>query len=143
MAVFERKGPLPDGHPLKGGLVIFGAKRPKPVEKESTEENRKENMDMSTTGQKMVKGNRSSVRELPADDPIYTHGFAVGEMRSMCFSKNTVGKTSPDSNEKLEQPDKSATQSRPAEKEEWDEFEFNEKHLTAALKKHKPQPQSD
>jgi len=38
MPVFKRKGPLPDGHPLKGGLVIFGAKRPKPIEIEKTEE---------------------------------------------------------------------------------------------------------
>lgn len=30
--------PLPDGHPLKGGLIIFGAKRPASSLKPSTSE---------------------------------------------------------------------------------------------------------
>lgn len=30
--------PLPDGHPLKGGLIIFGAKRPASSVKPSTSE---------------------------------------------------------------------------------------------------------
>lgn len=39
MPVIEEKGPLPDDHPFKGGCIIFGMKRPKPVEESSTKEN--------------------------------------------------------------------------------------------------------
>ena len=31
--ITRRKGPLPDNHPLKGGLIIFGDPRPKRTEK--------------------------------------------------------------------------------------------------------------
>ena len=39
MPVIEEKGPLPDGHPFKGGCIIFGIRRPKPMEKSLTKEN--------------------------------------------------------------------------------------------------------
>ena len=39
MPVIEEKGPLPDDHPFKGTHIIFGMKRPKPVEKGSAKEN--------------------------------------------------------------------------------------------------------
>lgn len=41
----------------------------------------REDVALSTTGQQTPKA-RLSARELPADDPIYTRGFAVGVMRS-------------------------------------------------------------
>ena len=39
MPVIKEKGPLPDDHPFKGTCIIFGMKRPKPVEESSTKEN--------------------------------------------------------------------------------------------------------
>lgn len=39
MPLIIDKGPLPDDHPFKGTCIIFGMKRPKPVEKSSTKEN--------------------------------------------------------------------------------------------------------
>lgn len=33
MPVIKEKGPLPDDHPFKGTCIIFGIKKPKPVEK--------------------------------------------------------------------------------------------------------------
>ena len=39
MPVIKEKGPLPDDHPFKGGCIIFGIQRPKPVEESSTKEN--------------------------------------------------------------------------------------------------------
>lgn len=47
-----------------------------------------------------------SVREASPNDPIYTRGFAIGEMRSRPSSKNTEEKTpqpqaSPDSKSTL------------------------------------------
>ncbi len=38
MPLIKGKG-LPDGHPFKGTCIIFGFKRPKPVEESSTKEN--------------------------------------------------------------------------------------------------------
>jgi len=39
MPVIKETGPLPDDHPFKGTHIIFGIKRPKPVEESSTKEN--------------------------------------------------------------------------------------------------------
>lgn len=50
MPVGKRKGPLPDGHPLKGGLIIVGMKKPVPLERQSTEgQPAKEEMQSDTT----------------------------------------------------------------------------------------------
>ena len=39
MPVIKEKGPLPDDHPFKGTHIIFGIRRPKPMEKSLTKEN--------------------------------------------------------------------------------------------------------
>ncbi|NCC06104.1 MAG: hypothetical protein EOM37_19160 [Proteobacteria bacterium] len=52
---------------------------------------------MFKIGPKTRKGAGSSMPELSADDPIYTRGFAVGEMRSRPSSSDTAATTSPES----------------------------------------------
>lgn len=39
MPVIKETGPLPDDHPFQGTHIIFGVKRPKPVEKSLTKGN--------------------------------------------------------------------------------------------------------
>lgn len=73
MPVGKRKGPLPDGHPLKGGLIIVGMKKPVPLERQSTEgQPAKEEMQSDTTNtntdqQKKSGGEYGSVQNW-ADD---------------------------------------------------------------------------
>ena len=54
-----------------------------------TQSDGKENMAMFKITPKGKKPTNYSIPEASADDPIYTRGFAIGEMRSRPFSKVT------------------------------------------------------
>lgn len=51
-----------------------------------------------TIGPKTRKGAGSSMKELPADHPVYTRGYAVGEINSKNFSGSTAEKNSQEKN---------------------------------------------
>jgi len=72
--------------------------------------------------------------ETPADDPFYTRGFSIGEMRLTGSSKNTAGTTSPQSK------NSSSKQKGSSTKQGWteDEFKTGEEALANLMKQNPP-----
>lgn len=76
----------------------------------------------------------ADLEEASADDPIYTRGFAIGEMRSTGSSRNTAGTTSPQSKDSTSKPTDSSI------KQGWTEEEFTkgEEALANLMKQNPP-----
>jgi len=80
---------------------------------------------------------RAAIADVPkasADDPIYTRGFSIGEMRLNGSLKNTAGTTSPQSKSSSRKPGESST------KQGWTEEEFKtgEEALANLMKQNPP-----
>lgn len=81
-----------------------------------------------TIGPKTRMGARSLLKELPADHPVYTRGYAVGETKSKNSSGSAAEKDSQKQNEQPAESESSSDQSN--QNPEWAAFQAFEQAVS-------------